>query len=287
MNHIIRITLISALLLSNSICFGQSLKNEIDNIYNFKPSKLSQSEQESKIPAIDKFWNKIKSDTGLYLPALRNELANSAHNPYFYFDGTALLLSLSHNALDKQLGANAIFRCDLEDINRRAYVRTLNQLANEGANVTKAALKILRDTGYSFFVPQHVLTFDQSLCLTYMLVPENPKFYVDSLISYFKNVDTIAQRSILTTFWFAYSCKGDSLIKEIINDKSFNKSVRNIAKDMMMHENFSKDENDYIEKASQAELAELRKKSLQRFSDEALSELALTTMAMRKNDLCH
>jgi hypothetical protein len=220
------------------------------------------------------------------LPLLRSELKASAHNPYFYFDGTALLLSLTNNALDKQIGADAIVKCDLIDINRRAYVGTLNQLANDGTNVTNAALKILRDTGFSFFVPQHAMTFDQSMCLTYMLTPENPQFYVDSLISRFKKADPVAQKSILTTLWFAYSCKGDSLIKTIANDQSLSKDVQHFTKGMMGHQTLNKDEGDYAEKASQNELDDLRKKSLQRFSDEAIEELSFTTKVLRNNNSC-
>jgi hypothetical protein len=280
-------TIFAALLiLSYSVAFGQSLNTEVDNIYNFKPSKLSNAEQEAKVPDLDKFWNKVKSDTSSYLPALRAELKVSNHNPYFYFDGSALLLSLSKNALDKQLAANSIARSDLVDINSRQYVGTLNDLANDGINVTGAALKILSDTGFRFFVPQHSLTFDQSMCLTYMLTPENPRFYVDSLISRFKKSDPIAQKSILTTLWFTYSCKGDSLIKAVAIDQSLSKDVRNFTKGMMGHQALNKDENDYVKKASQSELADLRKKSLKRFSDEAIDELALTTKVLRNNSNC-
>ena len=40
--------------------FGQNLSSEIDDIYNFQPSKLSDKEQESKFPALDQFWNKVQ-----------------------------------------------------------------------------------------------------------------------------------------------------------------------------------------------------------------------------------
>jgi hypothetical protein len=174
----------------------------------------------------------------------------------------------------------------LVDINSRQYVGILNDLANDGTNVTGAALKILSDTGFKFFVPQHALTFDQSMCLTYMLTPENTRFYVDSLISRFKKADPVAQKSILTALWFAYSCKGDSLIKTVTNDQSLSKEVRNFTKGMMGRQALSKDESDYVEKASQNELDDLRRKALHRFSDEAIEELAFTTKVLRNNGSC-
>ena len=40
--------------------FGQNLSSEIDDIYNFQPSKLSDNEQECKFPALDKFGNMVQ-----------------------------------------------------------------------------------------------------------------------------------------------------------------------------------------------------------------------------------
>ena len=75
-----------AFLLISATSFGQSFSDEIDNIYDFKPSKLSTKEQEKKMPILDKFWNKIKEDTTQFLPQLRTQLNSNNHNPYFYYD---------------------------------------------------------------------------------------------------------------------------------------------------------------------------------------------------------
>lgn len=286
MRQIFRPTLLISFLLFSSICLGQALKGEIDNIYNFKPSKLSKSEQEAKVPNLDTFWNKIKLDTASYLPQLRSELNTPGHNPYFYFDGASLLLYVSKNRTDEQIAANAIVNSDFEDIDRGQYVKMLNRLANDGANVTKAALKVLSDKDFQFFVPEHVLTFDQGMSLTYMLLPEKPELYVDSLITRFKGASPKAQISILSVLFYAYACKGDAFIKEAINDPSLKKDVRKTAKEMMSEIRLSEDESNYVKNAGEGELADLRKKSLQRFSDEAIEELALTTKVLRKNSAC-
>jgi len=83
--------------------YGQSLKTEIDQVYNFKPSKLSKAEQQAKFPVMDKLFAKIQSDTAKYLPELRSELIATGHAPYFYYDGCALLLTLSKSFSDKKL----------------------------------------------------------------------------------------------------------------------------------------------------------------------------------------
>ncbi len=281
-----RIKLLLVLVFFNTVVLAQSLKVEIDNTYNFKPSKLSKAEQQAKFPAMDKLFDKIKNDTAQYLPQLRTELIAPAHNPYFYYDGCAFLLSLSNKTSDKDLIAKVIVKADLEDLNPESYTRMLNQLANDGADVTAAALKILKDDKFSFFIPQHVFTFDQGYALTYMLLPQKNIWYVDSLISIFKKSSSTAQRSIIMTLWFVYSCKGDGLIKAAINDKSLSKDVRNFAKEAMEHGKLDKAEANYVATLDKTVLLNLRTEALKRFSNEAVGELDLTTKVLRRDNNC-
>ncbi len=281
-----RIILLLCFILFSTFTSGQSLRLEIDSIYNFKPSKLSESEQQAKFPAMDKLFNKVKNDTTQYLPQLRNELIASGHNPYFYYDGCAFLLELSNAMADKSLIAKAIVKADVEDLSPEAYTRMLNQLANEGVDITAAALKILNDDKFSFFIPQHVFTFDQGYSLTYALLPQNTISYVDDLIAVFKKSNPAAQKSIIMTLWFVYSCKGDALINAAIDDKSLNKDVRNFAKDAMEHGKLSNEEADYVRTLDKSALLNLRRQALKRFTDEAVAELDLTTKVLRRDNSC-
>lgn len=281
-----RLIIIFISIISWTTSFGQNLKDEVDNLYNFKPSKLTKKEQETKVPALDNFWNKIKNDTTTFLPLLRNELNAIGHNPYFYYDGASLLLSLTNTKEDKTIVSNAISKCDISDISRKIYVKTLNSLANDGINVTNAAIKILEDENYSFFIAEHVLTFNQGYCLTYMLVPQKDKSYIDTLVSIFKDLKPTSQISVITTLWFEYSCKGDSLLKVITTDKRLEKSVREYAKQILSY-NLSKDQQDYLKTLEKPQIESIRKLSLQRFSDEAIEELDMTTRLMRKENNCH
>ena len=267
--------------------FGQSLTNDIDDIYNFKPSKLTDKEQEIKMPTLDKFWDKVKSDTTKYLPSLRAELKTNGHNPYFYYDGSGLLLSLTNSIADKELAIKAISKCDLDDISQKIYVMTLNNLANKGLDVTIAAVKILSDESYSFFIPQHAMSFNQSYCLTYMLLPQSNFNYVDTLINMFKTVKPTSQKSIITTLWFAYTCKGDNFLKSIMADNTIEKEVKEYAKKIMSYTKLSKDQQKYLKVISKDELDNLRKDALKRFSDEAIEELDMTTRVQRKDNNCH
>lgn len=270
-----------------TLTFGQDFSKQIDEIYSFKPSKLTKKEQETKLPALDKFWSDVKNDTLQLLPLLRNELRANGHNTFFYYDGAGLLLSLTNNKSDKELAVEAMSKTDIDDIDRKIFVMTLNSLANDGVKVTKAAIKILEDENYSFFIPQHVLTFNQGYCLTYMLVPQNDKSYVDTLISIFKSLKPKSQKAVITTLWFEYSCKGDSLLKAIKVDKSFDKEVREYAKELLGYTKLSKDQEEYIKAVGKSEIEQIRASSLKRFSDEAIEELDMTTRLMRKENNCH
>lgn len=269
------------------LTYGQDFSKKVDEIYSFKPSKLTKKEQEKKIPALDKLWNDVKKDTLNLLPLLRKELKTDGHNSFFYYDGASLLLSLTDNKSDKELAVEAMSKTDIADIDRKIYVKTLNRLANEGIVVTKAAIKILADENYSFFVVQHVLTFNQGYCLTYMLVPQTDKSYVDTLVSIFSSLKPKSQIAVITTLWFEYSCKGDSLLRAIQTDKNFDKEVREYATKILGYSTLTKDQEEFIKVIGKTELGQVRTSSLQRFSDEAIEELDMTTRLMRKENNCH
>jgi len=275
------------LTLLTTFVFGQSLTLEIDSIYNFKPSKLTDKEQKLKMPALDKFWEKVKNDTIKYLPQLRIELKKNGHNPFFYYDGSGLLLSLSNRKTDKELSIEAIAKCDLDDISQKIYVQTLNGLANEGFDVTKPAIKILFADNFSFFIPQHAMTFNQGYCLTYMLLPQENTNYVDTLTTIFKDLKPSSQKSIITTLWFAYTCKGDLFLNSIMTDKSLDKEVSEYAKKIMGYTKLGKEQQEYIKAIGKDQLENLRKDALKRFSDEAIGELDMTTRVQRKENNCH
>jgi hypothetical protein len=268
------------------VLHGQTFSKEVDALYNFSPSRLEDSEMETKSGLLDGFWQKVKADTATYLPRLRTELAATTHSPFFYFDGSSLLLSLSRRPQDKALAADAIAKCDLNDINRRAYVGVLNQLANEGANTTKAALKILQEEDYGFVVEQHALFFNQGYCLAYTLLPLPPGQYVDSLVNTFYRVNENAQKAIITTLWFACSCKGDTWLRAATTDTTLKPAVREYAQKILSYTAVPKEYARLAKSATDREISEVRKKALRRFSDEAIGELDVTTRVLRKGQKC-
>lgn len=274
------------LIIFTTVTFGQSLTKEIDSIYNFKPSTLSDKEQELKIQTLDNFWEKVKNDTIQYLPLLRNELKTNVHNPYFYYDGVGLLLSLTKNKADNELAIESISKCDLNDISPQNYVMTLNNLSNEGFDVTKAAIKILDYENFSFFIPEHSMTFNQGYCLTYILLPQESLNYLDTLMSIFKTLKSSAQKSVITTLWFVSDCKSDAFLKSVMSDKTLEKGVREYSIKIMSYTKIGKEQEQYIKEIGREQLGNLRNNALKRFSDEAIDDLDLTTKVKRQENNC-
>jgi hypothetical protein len=268
--------------------FGQdSFKKEIDDLYNFHPHQLKREEQEKLFPALDTFFHKITSDTARYLPLLRQELKSDDHFPYFYYDCAHLLMTLTKNRADKEICAEAFSKTDIRDLSPKMYVTLINTLAVDSINVTKAALKILEEPDFSFFIPQHAMNFMQGYCLTYCLVPLNPDLFVDALIQTFKETKYInAQKSIITTLWFTYSCQGDAFLQSLNATNTLSGEVADYAKKLLANDKLGKDYKKMLKTITEDQLEEIKFASLKRFSDEAIYDLDFVTKARRAKFDC-
>lgn len=286
LNYISSAALVFLLFLQPIDISAQFFKTQVDSIYDFSPSRLTKSQQEKKMPALDAFWQKVKTDTTSFLPELRTELDAPGHHPFFYYDGAGLLLSLSPSMADKQLSARAMAKSDLDDIDRQSYVYTFSSFARDGIDVTGAAIRILADSAYSFIIAQHAMVFEQDYCLAYMLLPEKPGMYTDSLIALFGKANVTAQKSIITTFWLAYTCKGDSLIRAAAVNAALRPDIRKYAEDLMAHASLNDTDKEYIKIMGKEDPGGLRENALRRFSDEAIDELASAVRILRAKTGC-
>jgi hypothetical protein len=279
------IKLTVGLLLITTSLFSQSLHDDIGQVYDFSPGKLTREEQNKKIPQMDDFWKKVKGDTSKYLPELRTELQIEGNPKFFYFEGGQLLLSLSKSVKDKQIVLDAVLKSDLADIDRRTLVSTLNYLAKAKLNTTEAALKILDDKEFQVFLPEHSFYFNQGYCLTYSLLPTNPNYYLTAVTSRFKEEkDTKTKKSIVTFLWFSNTCDGNEFLKSITADKTLDKEVVDYTNDLLTRK--LKKEKYYKEMDSMSfdDLIKVQTASTNRMSDEAIYELDYVTKLLRKNN---
>ena len=269
--------------------FGQeNLKNEIDNIYNFHPHELSQTELQEKFPALDKLFEMVKSDTTKYLPLLRQELKSNDHFPYFYYDCSHLLMIMNKSRSDKELSAEGFSKCDIKDLDPNVYVVLLKSLATDNINITNAAVKILEDSTFHFYLIEHgAFDFIQDYCLVYCLLPLNPNLYVDTLIKYFQQTkDVSAQKSIITTLWFSYSCSGDKFLQSLNESNTLKKEVYEYAQQILADNKLDMEYKKMLKKVKSEELEDMKKSALNRFSDEAIYDLEFVTKARRQKFKC-
>jgi hypothetical protein len=152
------------------------LHAEIQHTYNFQPHTLNHEQILEKSKTLDQFWAKATSQRDVYSAGLRRELADFSNPPFFLFDGSKLLLSLSKDPADRKIALAAISRCDLRDVQLLDYFYLVHDMAAKGEDTTAAAFHILGEPKFQVFIPQHSLTLAQnySCCSSGMLRRPSP-----------------------------------------------------------------------------------------------------------------
>src|SRR5260370_9150649 len=89
-----------------------SIHQQIEQTYNFQPHLLSSQQITDKSAVLDQFWRKAKAEPSLYVAALGQELGDFKNPPFFLYDGSTLLPSLSHNPTHRKIVLPAMARCN-------------------------------------------------------------------------------------------------------------------------------------------------------------------------------
>jgi hypothetical protein len=262
--------LLTSIIFVSANAVGQSLHDDIQNIYNFEPHKLSRQEQEPKAKLMDGFWRKVTDNKDKYLDELRKELKDANNPAFFLYDGGHLLLSLTKSKDDYQIALDAMTKGNLQDIDRADYVRAMNFFAINGLNTTEAALKIISEENFVAYIPQHAMSLDVGLSLRFMLLPINSDLYIKSFTEKMKTVKNPTTTIYLLNFLlYTCTCEGDKVIQEYSEDKSQDESVREKAAQLVKKNKVKRSDNP----SKYDDLIKKRREILSRVSDEALSEL--------------
>jgi hypothetical protein len=262
--------LLTSIIFVSANAVGQSLHDDIQNIYNFEPHKLSRQEQEPKAKLMDGFWRKVTNNKDKYLDELRKELKDANNPAFFLYDGGHLLLSLTKSKDDYQIALDAMTKGNLQDIDRADYVRAMNFFAINGLNTTEAALKIISEENFVAYIPQHAMSLDVGLSLRFMLLPINSDLYIKSFTEKMKTVKNPTTTIYLLNFLlYTCTCEGDKVIQEYSEDKSQDESVREKAAQLVKKNKVKRSDNP----SKYDDLIKKRREILSRVSDEALSEL--------------
>jgi hypothetical protein len=248
---------------------------------------LSSREINEKSAVLDQFWNTAKAKSPQYIPALRAELGDFKNPVFFLYDGSALLLSLSDTSDDRKIALAAMSHCDLRDVQSKDYFMQVHRLAALDENTTAAALHVLDRPKFQVIIAEHVLTLGQNYVLVYLLLPENPDYWLQPAMDRLKiEQDPTAQQSLLLLLWYAQTDAADRAISAFASDATKPAASRTYAKELA--ERKEKVETTQRVRAvlsTEAELRQKRRERLKAVSDEALIDLddyTFTLMAKRK-----
>lgn len=277
-----------AILVAAATAAGQSsIHQQIIETYNFQPHTLNTQQINQKSAVLDQFWGKAKAQSSTYVPALRQELADFKNPPFFLYDGSALLLSLSDTPADRETALAAMARCDLRDVQTKDYFEQVHRMANLGEDTTAAAFHILEQPKFEVFIPQHVLRLGQNYVLVYMLLPTDQNYWEQPAIDRLATErGETAQKSLILLLWYAQTDAADKAIAAFAADSSRPAAARQIAQQAMQNKNkISAAQRAAAATANEPSLRQKRRERMKAVSDEALLDLddyTLTIAALRK-----
>jgi len=273
--------ILSFLVLPVAVAATQATRNtgdlhaEIQSIYNFQPHTLNAAQITQKSALLDQFWTKAKSQRDAYTAGLRRELADFSNPPFFFFDGSKLLMSLSDDPADRKIILSAVTHADLRDLQFRDYFLLVQSMAVQGEDTTGAAFHILAQTKFQVFIPLHSLTLAQDYCLIYMLLPTDQNFWIQPAIERLHSEnDVTAQKSLLLVLWYAQTADADKVIEEFSTNPGKPEASKAYAMELVHREgSVPLKVRAAVLTTSEESLRQARRERLKAVSDEALYDL--------------
>lgn len=209
-------------------------RNMVNELYDYDPCMLSKEEGKDKSQALDVFWAYVGEDAQQRLPLLRFELRNPANAPFFFYDASKLLLSLSEDPRDRQLALDSLPKADLRCVLNADYLRTIHWLATLGYDTTSAALRILKYPDFKAYIPQHAVTLGQDYSFIYMLFPMEEHQYLDALAQRLAvEEDITAAKSLILALWYTMSGQGQEILRRYSDTASYPTGPRIYAEQLL------------------------------------------------------
>ena len=262
--------MIGSCLVAKNLGEPEEFHTWIQETYNFVPHKLTSAQIAEKSKLLDAVWDRIKSDQSTLLPRLREELSRTDQPRYFYFDGSQLLLSLSHAPDDQRLAAQAMSMCDVRSVQPTQYFYAVYSLAKARQDVVDAALNIVADDKFAVIVPQHALTMGADYALIYMLNYSEPISYGPKLIARYEGERSeTAKIAILTALWYSLDSSALAYIDKLSVTEIVDANLKERVAEFQKRNRLRGKGGGFT---SEAKLRTKRRDALRRVSDEALSE---------------
>jgi len=267
---------------SSTASQSASIHQQIQQTYDFHPHLLSNRQITEKSAALDQFWTKAKAEPSLYVPALRQELVDFKNPPFFLYDGSMLLLSLSDASADRKIAIAAMARCDLRDVQAKDYFIQVHRIATLSEDTTAAAFHVLEQPNFKVFIPQHVLTLGQDYVLIYLLLPTDPDYWLQPAMDSVKvEQDQTAQKSLLLLLWYAQTDAADRALSAFAGDASKPSASRTYAQELVHRsDKIGLKPRTQALGSTETSLRQKRRERLKAVSDEALIDLDDYTMML-------
>lgn len=132
------------------------LKRMVKSTYNFRPALLANdAERDQKSAAMDRFWEAVKAKPNEMVPCLRKELEEPQADPWFGFDGSALLVTLDPSDESKRLRIKKLAATNLDDVDLRIWLSAVTERGLEGFDVSEAGEHWLSYPKAHYFLPEH------------------------------------------------------------------------------------------------------------------------------------
>ena len=259
-----------------------SIHAEIQQVYNFQPHLLNPQQRAQKSTVLDQFWTHAEEQPARYVAALQQELGDFDNPPFFLYDGSILLLSLSDAPADRKTALAAISRCDLRDLKATDYFLQVHHLAALNEDTTAAAFHVLEQPDFKVVFGEHVLTLGQDYALVYLLLPTDQSYWLGPAITRLgMERDQTAQQSLLLLLWYAQTDIADQAVRDFAADSAKPAAVRSYAQGLVGRKgNLGPAERAEALGTTEESLRQKRRARLTGVSDEALSDLDRYTMML-------
>lgn len=162
-----------------------ALRSTQHSVYGFEPPRLTEVERTAKSQQMDQFWSAATALGPAAVPCLQDMLAANKQDPFFLYDGSALLFRIDKSPASLAAISAALAGTDLKDVQTVDYLRLLIKLARLDVDIGPLAAKYMAYPSVVTYVPQHgamkLDRVDAAMLLYGSMKPEVAEKYLESI----------------------------------------------------------------------------------------------------------
>lgn len=132
-----------------------ALRSSQHATYGFEPTRLTQAERTAKSQLMDQFWDAATALGPDAIPCVQGMLAANKQDPFFLYDGSALLFRLDKSPASLSAISAALAGTDLKDIQTADYLAFLIKLAHLDVDIGPLAAKYMAYPSVVTYLPNH------------------------------------------------------------------------------------------------------------------------------------